>query len=130
MIKNLAIGGGSNRMLLIAALVLGLLAAILVGVYLSNLSSDNGSSRLVARPPCGRRRAQNIPAQTVVTEQMLTVKSVPIDVAVIGAFSKTADRRWPNRPGERSAGEQCFPAKVTSVIRRKVSTVLTPRSHS
>ena len=45
MIKNLAIGGGSNRLLLIFALVLGLTAAVLVGVYLSSLNDGNGGDQ-------------------------------------------------------------------------------------
>lgn len=116
MIKNLAIGGGSNRMLLIAALVLGLLAAILVGVYLSNLSSDNGSSSSTSSATVPVVvAALNIPARTVVTERMLTVKSVPIDVAVVGAFSKTADVVGQTAQVNVAAGEQMLPAKVTSV---------------
>jgi pilus assembly protein CpaB len=116
MIKNLAIGGGSNRMLLIAALVLGLVAAILVGVYLSNLDSDGGgggSTSSTTVPVVVA--AQDIPALTVVTEQMLVVKQVPIDVAVLGAFSKSADVVGQTSQVQISAGEQILPIKVTSV---------------
>lgn len=115
MIKNLAIGGGSNRMLLIAALVLGLLAALLVGVYLSGLNSENGSSSTSGTTVPVVVAAQNIPALTVVTEQMLAVKSVPIDIAVAGAFSKTADVVGQTAQVNVAAGEQVLPAKVTSV---------------
>jgi pilus assembly protein CpaB len=116
MIKNLAIGGGSNRMLLIAALVFGLLAAILVGVYLSNLSSDNGSSSSGggATVPVVVA-AQPIPSLTVVTEQMLTVKNIPIDVAIVGAFAKTSDVVGQTAQVNLAPGEQLLPTKVTSV---------------
>jgi len=116
MIKNLAIGGGSNRMLLIAALVLGLLAAILVGVYLSNLSSENGSSASTSSTTVPVVvAAQDIPTLTVVTEQMLVIKNVPIDVAVAGAFKKSADVVGQTTQVNVAAGEQILPAKVTSV---------------
>lgn len=115
MIKNLAIGGGSNRMLLIAALVLGLLAAILVGVYLSGLNSGNGGSSTSGTTVPVVVAAQDIPALTVVTEQMLAVKNVPIDIAVAGAFSKTADVVGQTAQVNVAAGEQMLPPKVTSV---------------
>lgn len=115
MIKNLAIGGGSNRMLLIAALVLGLLAAILVGVYLSNLSSDDGISSSSGATVPVVVAAQGIPALTVVTEQMLTVKTIPIDIAVAGAFSKTPDVVGQTAQVNVALGEQLLPSKVTSV---------------
>jgi pilus assembly protein CpaB len=117
MIKNLAAGGGSSRMLLFAALILGLLAAILVGVYLSNLNSDNGTNTSTAG---GTEvpvvvAAQDIPALTVVTEQMLVVKNIPLDVAVAGAFAKTADVVGQTAQVNVAVGEQVLPAKVTSV---------------
>jgi pilus assembly protein CpaB len=115
MIKNLAIGGGSNRMLLIAALVLGLLAAVLVGVYLSNLSGDDGTSSSSSTTVPVVVAAQDIPALTVVTEQMLVIKNVPIDIAVVGAFSKTADVVGQTAQVNVASGEQVIPAKVTSV---------------
>lgn len=115
MIKNLAIGGGSNRMLLIAALVLGLLAAILVGVYLSSLNSENGGSSTSGTTVPVVVAAQDIPALTVVTEQMLVVKNVPIDIAVAGAFGKTADIVGQTAQVNVALGEQIIPAKVTSV---------------
>lgn len=116
MIKNLAIGGGSNRMLLIASLVLGLLAAVLVGVYLSQLNSDDGgSSSTTGTTVPVVVAAQDIPTLTVVTAQMLVIKDVPIDVAVAGAFSKSADVVGQTTQVNVAAGEQILPAKITGV---------------
>ena len=115
MIKNLAIGGNSNRTLLIFALVLGLLCAILVGVYLSGQSgSDNTATTSVTVPVVVA--LQDIPPLTVVTDTMLTVKNVPIDIAVAGAFSKTPDVVGQTAQVQITAGEQVLPSKVTSVV--------------
>jgi pilus assembly protein CpaB len=116
MIKNLAIGGNSNRTLLIFALVLGLLCAILVGVYLSGQggSDSNGSTSSATLPVVVA--IQDIPPLTVVTDTMLTVKNVPADVAVIGAFANPVDVVGQTTQVQVTAGEQVLPSKVTSVV--------------
>ncbi len=116
MIKNLAIGGNSNRTLLIFALILGLLCAILVGVYLSSQgSSDNETSTSGATVPVVVA-VQDIPALTVVTDVMLTVKAIPTDVAIAGAFTSPIDVVGQTTQVQVSAGEQMLPTKVTSVV--------------
>jgi pilus assembly protein CpaB len=115
MIKNLAIGGNSNRTLLIFALVLGLLCAILVGVYLSGQGgSDNTATTSVSVPVVVA--IQDIPPLTVVTDTMLTVKNVPGDIAVLGAFTKPIDVVGQTAQVQITAGEQVLPSKVTSVV--------------
>ncbi len=117
MIKNLAIGGGSNRLLLIFALVLGLLCAILVGVYLSGLNSSDTTPTTTATITVPAVVAlQDIPALTVVTDTMLTVKNVPTDLAVLGAFTKPADVVGQTAQVQITAGEQVLPSKVTSAV--------------
>jgi pilus assembly protein CpaB len=116
MIKNLAIGGNSNRTLLIFALVLGLLCAVLVGVYLSGQGgSDNSPTTVSATVPVVVA-IQDIPPLTVVTDTMLTVKSVPSDVAVVGAFASPIDVVGQTSQVQITAGEQVLPSKVTSVL--------------
>jgi pilus assembly protein CpaB len=115
MIKNLAIGGGSNRLLLIFALVLGLLCAILVGVYLSGLSSSDTTPTTTTTLPVVVA-IQDIPPLAVVTDAMLTVKNVPTDLAVLGAFTKPADVVGQTAQGQITAGEQVLPSKVTSAV--------------
>ena len=115
MIKNLAIGGGSNRLLLIFALVLGLLCAILVGVYLSGLSSSDTTPATTTTVPAVVA-LQDIPPLTVVTDTMLTVKNVPTDLAVLGAFTKPADVVGQTVQVQITAGEQVLPSKVTSTL--------------
>ncbi|HEY8765646.1 MAG TPA: Flp pilus assembly protein CpaB [Dehalococcoidia bacterium] len=115
MIKNLAIGGGSNRLLLIFALVLGLLCAILVGVYLSGLSSSDTTPTTTTTVPVVVA-LQDIPPLTVVTDTMLTVKTVPTDLAVLGAFTKPADAVGQTAQVQITVGEQVLPSKVTSTL--------------
>jgi pilus assembly protein CpaB len=116
MIKNLAIGGNSNRTLLIFALVLGLLCAILVGVYLSGQSGSDNSQPVVGAPVPIVVALQDIPPLTVVTDTMLTVKNIPSDVAIIGAFSNPIDVVGQTAQVQITAGEQVLPTKVTSVL--------------
>jgi pilus assembly protein CpaB len=115
MIKNLAIGGGSNRLLLTFALVLGLLCAILVGVYLSGLSSSDSTPTTTTTVPVVVA-LQDIPPLTVVTDTMLTVKNVPTDLGVLGAFTKPADVVGQTAQVQITAGEQVLPSKVTSAV--------------
>lgn len=115
MIKNLAIGGGSNRLMLIFALLLGLISAILVGVYLSGLSGDDdgGGPATSATVPV-IVAAQDIPALTTVTADMVTVKSVPADVVLPGVFRAPEDVVGQTTQVAIVTGEQVLPTKVTS----------------
>ncbi len=90
MIKNLAIGGGSNRLLLVFAVVLGVLSAVLIGVYLSSVDSGTSTSpggarldRVVAK--------EDIPAGKPISDAMVDVKPVPEEVALASGFQKMQD---------------------------------------
>lgn len=115
MIKNLAIGGGSNRVLLIFALVFGLLAAVLVGVYLSGLdSNDGGTGSTSAATVPVVVATQDIPAATTITADMVVVKAIPADLALIGVFSESSAAVGQTTQVALAAGEQVIPSKVTS----------------
>ncbi len=85
MIKNLAIGGSNRTMLL--ALVFGAICAVLVGVYLSGLNSDDSTGVSTSTVPV-IVASQDIPAQTTITDAMLTVKEVPTDLVLTGSFTE------------------------------------------
>jgi len=87
MIKNLAIGG-SNRTLLFLALLMGLTCAALVGVYLSSLDTNGGTSGSLPSVPVVVASA-DIPALTTITSDMLTVKEMPADLVLAGSFPDT-----------------------------------------
>jgi pilus assembly protein CpaB len=114
MIKNLAVGGGSNKLLLISALVLGLLAAVLVGVYLSSLDSDGGSGTTSSATVPVVVATQDIPAATTITAEMVAVKAIPGDLALIGAFSETTAAVGQTTQVAIINGEQIVPSKVAS----------------
>ena len=113
MIKNLAIGSGNNRTLLLAALLLGLISAILIGIYLSSL--DGGEEAL---PPVTTRTvvvaAAEITPLTQITAEMLVVKSIPLDLVLTGAFTDTEDAIGQTAQVSIVPGEQILQSKITS----------------
>jgi pilus assembly protein CpaB len=112
MIKNLAIGG-SNRALLLIALLMGLVCAALVGVYLSGLDSDGGSSGSAATVPVVVT-ARDIPSQTLITEDMLTIKQVPADLALVGSYTEPADVVGLRTQVQMVTGQQLLNTNATS----------------
>jgi pilus assembly protein CpaB len=113
MIKNLAIGGGSNRVLLLTALLLGLIAAILVGLYLSSLEGDNGTSSSTTSKTVVVA-AVDIPPLTEITPEMLTVKSIPTDFVLLNAFTDPDRAVGETTQTTIVAGEQIIQTKLTS----------------
>ena len=113
MIKNLAIGSGNNRMLLLAALLLGLISAILIGLYLSSLEGSGDS----AAPVTTRTvvvAATEIDPLTQITAEMLTAKAIPLDLVLTGAFDDTEDAIGQTAQVSIVPGEQILQSKVTS----------------
>ena len=113
MIKNMAIGSGSNRMLLLAALLLGLISAILIGLYLSSL--DGGGE--TAAPVTTRAvvvAVAEIDPLTQISAEMLTVKAIPLDLILSGAFTNTRDAIGQTTQVSIVPGEQVLQSKLTS----------------
>ncbi len=113
MIKNLAIGGGSNRTMLLLALALGVLSAVLIGVYLTSVDSGTGTS------PGGATisvvvASKDVPALTRITEDMVTVKTIGSDAVLPNAFQATKSVVGQVTQVPLVAGEQFVPAKVTA----------------
>ena len=76
MIKGMTLSKGGSRLPLILGLVLGLVAAVLVVVYLSSAKSDSGSEHQQRRRGVPTVVAANdIAAGTRLTAEMLTVKN-------------------------------------------------------
>ncbi len=113
MIKNLAIGSGNSRVLLLAALLLGLISAILIGLYLSSLDGGEGT----AAPVTTRTvvvAAVEIGPLTQITPEMLAVKAIPLDLVLTGAFDDTEDAIGQTAQISIVPGEQVLQSKVTS----------------
>lgn len=113
MIKNMAIGSGNNRMLLLAALLLGLISAILIGVYLSSLDGGKGSAAPVTTSTVVVA-ATEIDPLTQITAEMLAVKAIPVDLVLTGAFSDAGDAIGQTAQVSIVAGEQVLQSKLTS----------------
>ncbi len=113
MIKNLGIGGGTTRGYLVLALVLGAISAILIGVYLSGL--DGGEE--TAAPVTTRTvvvAATQIDPLTQITEEMLTVKAIPVDLVLTGALGDTEVAIGQTAQVSIVPGEQVLQSKLTS----------------
>lgn len=112
MIKNMAIGSGNNRVLLLAALLLGLIAAILIGLYLSNLDGGESAAPVTTRTVVVA--ATEIDPLTQITAEMLTVQAIPLDFVLIGAFGDPEDAVGQTAQVSIVPGEQVLQSKLTS----------------
>jgi len=113
MIKNQALGGRTNRALILLGLFLGLVSAALVVVYLSkaddgggNVSGGAGTFVVVA--------TQDIPAGTRVTEGMVDRKSISAEAVLAGVFTNKKDVVGQVTRVPLVNGEQVIPSKVTA----------------
>ena len=113
MIKNQALGGRTNRALILLGLFLGLVSAALVVVYLSKADSGGGNVSGGAATPVVVA-SQDIPAGTRVTEEMLTLKPIASDAVLPGAFLKTEEVVGQVTRVPLVAGEQVIPTKVVA----------------
>lgn len=113
MIKNAAIRSGSNRGLLLLALVLGVVSAVLVGVFLSQSEKGGGGSLTGPSAPAVVA-AQDIPALTRITEEMVTVREMPRDLILAGVFTTTDGIVGQVTQVPITAGEQLLTSKVSS----------------
>ncbi len=113
MIKNQALGGRTNRALILLGLVLGLLSAALVVVYLSKASDDGGGNVSGGATPVVVA-SHDIAAGTRVTEEMLTLKPIASDAVLPGAFLKTEEVVGQVTRVPLVSGEQVIPTKVAA----------------
>jgi len=113
MIKNQALGGRTNRALILLGLFLGLVSAALVVVYLSK-ANDEGGGKVSGGPGTAVVVAsQNISAGTRVTADMVTLKEISSDAILPSVFLKTDDVVGQVTRVPLVAGEQVIPTKVT-----------------
>ena len=114
MIKNQALGGRTNRALILLGLFLGLVSAALVVVYLSK-ANDEGGGKVSGGPGTAVVVAsQNITAGTRVTADMVTLKEISTDAILPDVFLKTDDVVGQVTRVPLVAGEQVIPNKVTA----------------
>ena len=113
MIKNQALGGRTNRALILLGLFLGLVSAALVVVYLSKANDSGGGNVSGGAATPVVVASQGVPAGTRVTEDMVTLKSISSEAILPDVFLKTKDVVGQVTRVPLVAGEQVIPSKVT-----------------
>jgi len=114
MIKNQALGGRTNRALILLGLFLGLVSAALVVVYLSKANDEGGGNVSGGPGTAVVVASQNIAAGTRVTADMVTLKEISADAILPDVFLKTDDVVGQVTRVPLVAGEQVIPTKVTA----------------
>jgi len=90
MIKGMTLSKGGSRLPLILGLILGLVAAVLVVVYLTSAKDEGGSVSTSGGEGTPVVVAlQNIAAGTKITPEMVTIKSVPTSDQITNPFTTT-----------------------------------------
>lgn len=114
MIKNQALGGRSNRGLILLGLFLGLLSAVLVVVYLSQAGEGGGGEVSGAAITPVVVASQDIAAGSRIIEGMVETKEIAIDTVLAGVFSDTKGVIGQVARVPLVAGEQVIATKVTA----------------
>lgn len=114
MIKNQALGGRSNRGLILLGLFLGLLSAVLVVVYLSQAGEGGGGEVSGAEVTTVVVASQDIAAGSRIIEGMVKTKEIAIDTVLAGVFSDTEGVIGQVARVPLVAGEQVIATKVTA----------------
>jgi len=113
MIKNQALGGKTNRALILLGLFLGLVSAALVVVYLSKADDSGGGKVSGGAVTPVVVASQGVPAGTRITADMVTLKSISSEAILPDVFLKTKDVVGQVTRVPLVAGEQVIPSKVT-----------------
>ncbi len=91
MLKVLALRNPGNKLAIMLALLLGLLAATLTAVYLSRAGDDGEVSAPVIKTVPAVVAAQEIAAGTRITAEMVTIKPIPLDFVIPNVLDKSED---------------------------------------
>jgi len=113
MIKGMALKGGS-RFSLVLGIGLGIVAAVLIAVYLTGAKSDSGGGTVGGSGVPVVVANVEIQAGTKITAEMLTIKEFPEDAVLTGAFPTTDDVVDQITTTRVIAGEQVIADKITA----------------
>ena len=114
MIKNQALGGRSNRGLLLLGLFLGLVSAVLIVVYLSQAGDGGGGEVSGGAVTPAVVASVDIAAGTRIVEGMVEAKDIAADTVLAGAFPDTEAVIGQVVRVSLVAGEQVIATKVTA----------------
>src|SRR5207247_2324684 len=113
MIKGMTLSKGGSRLPLILGLILGLVAAVLVVVYLTSAKDEGGSTSSSSGEGEGVVVAtKDIPPGTQLTADMFTVKTIPASDVLLNAFKSTEGLTNQVTRFPIVAGEQIHPSKI------------------
>jgi len=113
MIKGMALKGG-NRFSLILGIGLGIVAAVLIAVYLTGAKSDGGGSTVSGPSTPVVVSSVDIPQGTKIDASMVTVKDFPEGSVLLGAFTTNEEVVGQVTTIRVVAGEQIIADKVTA----------------
>jgi pilus assembly protein CpaB len=115
MIKNLTLGNMPSRMPLMLGLLLGIISAALIVVYLGQSDGDGGTSggQITGETMGVVVAAQDLPAGTKITAEMLKVTQLPLSVVLAGAFEETESVVDKVTSVPIVSGEQVLTSKVS-----------------
>jgi len=113
MIKGMTLSKGGSRLPLILGLILGLVAAVLVVVYLTSAKDEGGSTSSTGEGVPVVVASQNVEAGVRLTPGMLAVKSIPQSDQLAGAFQSVEGLAGQVTRVPLVAGEQVIQTKVT-----------------
>ncbi len=114
MIKNQALGGRTNKGLILLGLFLGLVSAVLVVVYLSQSGEGGGGEVSGAELTPVVVASLDIAAGTLIVEGMVETKEIAADTLLAGVFSDTEGVIGQVARVPLVAGEQVITTKVTA----------------
>ena len=113
MIKNQALGGRTNKGLLLLGLFLGLVSAVLIVVYLSQAGEGGGGNVSGGEATPVVVASLDIAAGTRIVEGMVETKEIAVDTVLAGVFSDTEAVIGQVVRVQLVAGEQVITTKVT-----------------
>src|SRR2546425_1444454 len=87
MIKGMTLSKGGSRLPLILGLILGLVAAVLVVVYLTSAKDEGGSAKSSTGDFPVVVAKQSIAANVKITAEMVEVRTVPQSDVITNAFT-------------------------------------------
>lgn len=114
MIKNQALGGRSNRGVLLLGLFLGIVSAVLIVVYLSQAGDGGGGEVSGGAVTPTVVASMDIAAGTRIVEGMVETKDIAVDTVLAGAFPETETVIGQVVRVSLVAGEQVIATKVTA----------------
>ncbi len=114
MIKNQALGGRSNRGVLLLGLFLGIVSAVLIVVYLSRAGDGGGGEVSGGAVTPAVVASMDIAAGTRIVEGMVETKDIAVDTVLAGAFPETETVIGQVVRVSLVAGEQVIATKVTA----------------